>query len=80
MDKFLEIVYLNQLADSDKGDRYEEIFKPLMEKIKGLVSYEIYRDLEDLFNDCVTENNRFYAVEGMKLAIGIMDGSYIPKL
>ena len=77
MDKFLEIVYLNQLAGSDKGDRYEELFKPLMEKIKGLVSYEIYMDLEDLFNDCATANNRFYAGEGMKLAICIMDGSYI---
>lgn len=80
MDKFLEIVYSNQLGDSDKGDMYAEIYKPFMDKIKGIVSKEIYYELEELFNDCSTKNNSFYAVEGMKLAIGIMDGSYVPTV
>lgn len=80
MDKFLEIVYVNQLADSEKGEMYEQIYKPFMDKIKGIVSKEIYDELEELFNDCATENNRFYAVGGMKLAIGIMDGSYVPTV
>lgn len=80
MDKFLEIVHSNQLADSDKGGMYAEIYKPFMDKIKGIVSKEIYEELEELFNDCSTENNSFYAVEGMKFAIGIMDGSYIPTV
>lgn len=30
---FLEIVYKNQLSDSEKGAKYEEIFKPLMDKL-----------------------------------------------
>lgn len=77
MDKFLEIVYTNQLADSDKGDMYEKFFKPLLERIQNLVSESIYRELEDLFMDCITENNCFYAVEGMKMAIGIMEGTFI---
>lgn len=80
MDKFLEIVYENQLADSQKGDMYEQFYKPFMHKIKGIVSKEIYDELEELFDDCSTENNRFYAVEGMKLAIGIMDGTFIPTV
>ena len=80
MDKFLEIVYTNQLADSDKGGKYEEIFKPFMDELKSIVSTEIYKNIEELFNDCITENNCFYAVEGMKMAIGIMDGTYIPTV
>ena len=80
MDKFLEIVYMNQLADSEIGGKYEEIFKSLMNKLKSLLSTEIYEEMLELFNDCATENNAFYAVEGMKLAIGIMDGTYIPTL
>lgn len=80
MDKFLEIVYSNQFADSEKGEMYEEFYKPFMDNIKKIVSDEIYSELEELFNDCSTINNRFYAVEGMKLAIGIMDGTYIPTI
>ena len=80
MDKFLEIVYSNQLADSDKGDKFEDFFKPLMNKLKETVSEELYRDFEDLFLTRAVDNNRFYAVEGMKLAIGIMDGTYIPTV
>lgn len=80
MDKFLEIVYMNQLADSEIGGKYEEVFKPLMDKLKSLLSTEIYEEILELFNDCATENNTLYAVEGMKLAIGIMDGTYIPTV
>ena len=80
MDKFLEVVYSNQLASSDKGDKFEELFKPFMDKLKATVSEELYNQFEDLFMDCAVENNRFYAVEGMKLAIGIMDGTYIPTV
>lgn len=80
MDKFLEIVYANQLEDSEKGTKYEEIFKPFMDKLKSIVSIDLYEQIEELFNDCITENNCFYAVEGMKLAIGIIDGTYIPTV
>lgn len=78
MDRFLEIVYSNQLSNSEKGIMYQQFYEPFMDKIKGIVSKEIYDELEELFNDCSADNNRFYAVEGMKLAIGIMDGSFIP--
>lgn len=55
-------------------------FEPLMEKLKGIVSESVYDELLELLIDCTTDSNRFYAVEGMKLAIGIMDGTYVPKV
>ena len=61
-----------------KGDKYIEFFKPFLEKLKATVSEELYNQFEEIFTTCVVENNKYYAVEGMKLAIGIMDGSYIP--
>lgn len=78
MDKFLEIVYTSQIGDRERGDTFEIMYKPLTDKLKSVVSPEVYKELETLFIDCSVENARFYAVEGMKLAIGIMDGSYIP--
>lgn len=55
-------------------------FEPLMERLKGIVSESVYDELLELLIDCTTDSNRFYAVEGMKLAIGIMDGTYVPKV
>lgn len=78
MDKFLEIVYSNQLADGENGDKFSEFFRPFFEKLKATVSEELYDQFEEIFANCAVENNQYYAVEGMKLAIGIMDGSYIP--
>ena len=78
MDKFLEIVYSNQIAGTKKGDKYIEFFKPFLEKLKATVSEELYNQFEEIFANCAVENNQYYAVEEMKLAIGIMDGSYIP--
>lgn len=78
MDKFLDIVYTNQISDSKDGDMYYEFFRPLLDKLKDLVSEKVYNELEEMFNNCAAENNRFYAIAGMKLAIGVMDGTYIP--
>ena len=49
-----------------------------MEKLKSTVSEELYNQFDEIFTNCVIENNQYYAVEGMKLAIGIINGSYIP--
>ena len=80
MDKFLEIVCDNQImATAEQGDKYIEIFEPFMNKLKDIVSDKVYSELEETFNSCTAENNSFYAVSGMNLAIGIMNGSYIPQ-
>lgn len=80
MEKFLDIVYTNQIADSEDGDKYEEMFAPLLERLQGLLSKKLYDELQEIFNNCAVQNNRFYALAGMKLAIGVMDGTYIPTL
>ena len=61
-----------------KGDKYIEFFNPFLEKLKATVSEELYNQFEEIFTTCVVENNKYYAVEGLQPAIGIMDGSYIP--
>lgn len=80
MEKFLEIVYMNQFSDGEKGDEFLRIFVPLLDRLKELLSEKLYDEIEQLFVDCCVQNNSFYAVEGMKLAIGIMNGTYIPKV
>lgn len=80
MNKFLEIVYASQIADEEQCGKWREFFEPLMERLKGIVSESVYDELLELLIDCTTDSNRFYAVEGMKLAIGIMDGTYVPKI
>lgn len=80
MDKFLEIIYASQISDSEKGDTYLELFKPVLESLKKTLSKELYDEIFEKIIDCATECNRFYAVEGMKLAIGIMNETYIPKI
>lgn len=80
MNKFLEIVYASQIADEEQSGKWREFFEPLTERLKGIVSESVYDELLELLIDCTTDSNRFYAVEGMKLAIGIMDGTYVPKI
>lgn len=78
MDKFLEIVYEGQFEERKMTDKYMEFFKPTLDKLKGILSHEFYETIEEEFIDNAVDSNRFYAVEGMKLAMGIMDGTYIP--
>lgn len=80
MDKFLEIIYASQILDSEKVEAYMELFQPVLEILKKTLSEELYDEILDKFVDCSTECNRFYAVEGMKLAIGIMNKTYIPEI
>jgi hypothetical protein len=47
-----------------------------MEKLKGIVSAELYEEFDELLNGCANQNNIFYGVQGMKLAMGVLDGTY----
>lgn len=76
MDKFLEITFENQILATKDGDKFVEYFAPFMEKLKGIVSAELYEEFDELLNGCANENNKFYGVEGMKLAMGVLDGTY----
>lgn len=80
MDKFLDIVFTNQLLDHKEDEEYEKIYAPLLARLKEILGEKLYAEIEELFTDCSIECSRFYGVESMKLAIGIMDGSYIPTM
>jgi hypothetical protein len=80
MDKFLEIVCMSQIQDGENGEKYLKIFEPLLKRLQEIVSKDIYEELWEIFVECSSTNNSFYAVEGMKLAIEIMNGSYVPNI
>ena len=81
MDKFLDIICANQIMSTkEQGDKYIEFFEPFMSKLKDIVSEKVYSELEEMFSSCVVENNSFYAVAGMKLAIGVIDDTYVPTV
>lgn len=81
MDRFLEIVFAGQIMDdSVEGMKFVELFKPFLDELKDIVSEKKYSDLYDVFTDCVVDTAEYYGTKGMKLAIGIMDGSYVPQI
>lgn len=55
-------------------------FDPFLNKLKGVLSNSLYMELEDVFVANDIDNNEFYFVEGMKLAMSIMERKYIPKI
>lgn len=80
MDKFLQIVYEGQFDGTGKRDKTFEFFKPTFDMLKGILSEELYEKVEEQFIADASQNNSFFAVEAMKLAIGIMDGTYVPYI
>lgn len=80
MDKFLEIIYQNQIVDEEDGEKWYEFFLPLIMALEDTVSDRVFQELQELLIDAIAENNKYYCVKGMKLAIGIANGTYIPKV
>ena len=81
MDEFLKVVYNEHIAKPEIGNKtYDDFFKPFLDRLQEIVSPKLYEELESLFTGCSIENTMYYGVEGMKLAIGIMDGTYIPTV
>jgi len=75
MDKFLEILCSNQLQNDNACD---DFFKPFENSLREIVRENLFDELMELFTDCMAKNNDHYALEGMKLAIGILEGTYVP--
>lgn len=81
MDKFLEIVFMDYAENNEEiNNAFEEQFQPILSHIKELVSENIYLDIEEILVNCAVVSTRFYAVEGMKLALDVMNGKYVPKM
>lgn len=80
MDKFLELVYQSQIADEEDGGMWYKFFLDFIMELEDSVSEEKFEELRELLIDATTECNRFYAVKGMELAIGILNGTYVAKI
>ncbi len=80
MDEFLKVIYRNYASESGLQDAFLDYFEKLTEKINKTVSSDISVDFFETLVDCAVDNNERYFVEGMKLAISIMEKKYIPKI
>ena len=80
MDQFLKVIYLNYMEEKDMGDDFFEYFKEFTDKMHDTFSENAYKDFIDVFTDCAVENNEHYFIEGMKLAINIMNKKYVPTI
>ena len=80
MDEFLKIVGMNHIINSGTFEAYRPETLALMEKLKKIVSDEVYGELEDLINDAINSTNDYAFVEGMKVAIAITEKKYKPVL
>lgn len=80
MEEFLKVIADTHL--STHGDLADESFntfyKPFLEKLEGIVSPDLYEELEELFTNCSLQNNLFYCTEGVKLAAAILEKKYVP--
>lgn len=78
MDEFLKIVFEAHVEQSDVADKsYNEFCKPFLYRLQELVSEKLFTELEELFTRCNIDNINFYGVEGMKIAIDILEKKYI---
>lgn len=75
MDKFLELSFRNHLRNNDKiADEFFVILEPLLIEIKKYLSEEIAQKIEEsIFLAVASDALEYAGVEGMKLAIGVMN-------
>lgn len=67
MDKFLEITFENQILATKDGGKFVEYFAPFMEKLKGIVSAELYEEFDELLNGLRNELCRMLLRKRLKL-------------
>lgn len=81
MDEFLRIIYDVHMQEPERGNKcYDDFFKPFFERLGQLVSPQLYNELDELFTECAIFNNNYYGVEGMKLAIDVMEKKYLQRV
>ena len=80
MDEFLKIIYRKYANENGVIDAYQTYFEELVKGFDKTVSNDISKEFQDILMNCALNNNEFYFVEGMKLAIKIMEKKYIPRV
>lgn len=77
LDKFLEITFASQVTQTAEYDNtLWELINAFRDKLDKYLSSDIAADLQEEFTDALCQMAEYSGVEGMKLAIGILDGSY----
>lgn len=76
MDKFLELSFRNHISENDKViDYFYTMFEPMLDEMRKYLNKEIADDIENQFVLLATEAFVYSGVEGMKLAIGVINGT-----
>lgn len=76
MDKFLELSFKNHISENDKViDHFYSMFDPMFDEMRKYLSKDIADDIENQFVLLATEAFVYSGVEGMKLAIGVINGT-----
>lgn len=76
MDKFLELSFRNHASNNDKiEDEFYTIFEPMLDEMRKYLSKEIADKIENQFILLATDAFVYSGVEGMKLAIGVINGT-----
>lgn len=81
MEEFLKIVSRVHTYNKNEFIRHsEEITKPIKEELQTLLSSDNYIDMEEKYNEMITDIIEYSFVEGMKTAIKIIGKEYVPVI
>ena len=81
MDKFLEIVYQLHYEKKVNEDVIRKLLDPMNELLKEKIKdEEIASELTEEFTNCLCEARNYFAVDGMKLAVDVINGKYTPTI
>lgn len=76
MDKFLELSFMNYIRnDEEVPAKFDEIFQPFIDRLDSLLSNQLSDELQTMLVGIYADAMRIAGVAGMKLAIGVIDGS-----
>ena len=83
MDKFFELSFMNYTDSTISDDftaKIDDLFEPIIDRIHSLLSKDIADELENDIMCAYIRAMVLSGVEGMKVAVGVMDGSIVHRL
>lgn len=76
IDKLATIGINNQFYLGSGIDRINEAFNPLEEKMKEILSPALCEEMFSLYASCLDDAINVCIIETLKIASGVVDGSY----
>lgn len=77
---FYKVIADAYTANDDEFAKDIPIPTEFLDRLKKLMSNSLYEELYDMLMGFMCEYQTYSVAMGMKLAIAIMDGKYIPKI